>query len=260
LLYEASPRLTIASVEHRLAGGGKTAVDVALDLRRNDVRVVGRALPIAQIISANVFRGILDAALEHILVSTLGASADGLATTSSTLAILEQAVADVIAVEAITSRDEVAGLRVSEDVKARMQRSLGEGVVLIAPGRMVRFEGAERLAWWRIDVRSGEVLAIMDNGLHQTASEMLQMMAGALIGGLLFWGFYGYLMLTAADGALQNAFDAGYVTAQQENRGDCAWVGAYCEPTCGPFSPGRRPCSEVYPGRTFPERGQMYRP
>ena len=167
MAVEASPRLAIASVEHRLVGDGKTAVDVSLDLRRNDVRVVGRDLSSAQIISANVRRGILDAALEHIIVSARGASADDFATISSTQAIIEQAATDGIAVEALTSREEVASLHVSDDVKARMQRSLGEGAVLIAPGRMVRFGGAERLAWWRVDSRSGEVLAIMDSGLHQ---------------------------------------------------------------------------------------------
>jgi len=61
----------------------------------------------------------------------------------------------------------VASLHVSDDVKARMKTSLGEAAILIAPGRMVRFGGAERLAWWRVDSRSGEVLAIMDSGLHQ---------------------------------------------------------------------------------------------
>jgi len=249
-LYEASPRLAIASYEPRLAGDGKTLVGVALDLRRNDVRVVGRDLASAQIISANVLRGILDAALEHVIISTLMPSANGVATTSSTLAIIEQAMADRIDVDALTRRDEVTVLRVSEDVKARMQRSLGEGAVLIAPGRMVRFGGVERLAWWRVDLRSGEVLAIMDSGLHQTASEMFGVMVVSAISAVLYLVVYGGPLFLATDGAIKNAFDAGYVRARQEMRGDCAWVGAYCEPTCGPLSPSRRPCGigEQLPG------------
>jgi hypothetical protein len=179
-LYEASPRLAIASYEPRQAGDGKTVVVASLDLRRNDVRVVGRDLSSAQTISANVRRATLDAALEHIIVSARGASADDFTTISSTQAIIEQAATDGIAVEALTSREEVASLHVSDDVKARMQTSLGEAAILIAPGRMVRFGGAERLAWWRVDSRSGEVLAIMDSGLHQV-EWVLQDLAATLV-------------------------------------------------------------------------------
>lgn len=138
---------------------------------------------------------------------------------------------------------EVTALRVSEDVKARMQRSLGEGALLIAPGRMVRVGGAERLAWWRVDLRSGEVPAILDNGLHQTGVEyapmnILSIYIGSTITLLAFFG----LLLYLDEMRIQQAFEMGTIYNQQEMKGDCAWQPPGCSPTCGYASSGRRPC------------------
>ena len=53
-----------------------------------------------------------------------------------------------------------------------MVRNLSDGVVLLAPRRGRATGPTERLAWWRVDLRSGETLAVMDSGLHQGSAEM----------------------------------------------------------------------------------------
>ena len=50
-------------------------------------------------------------------------------------------------------------------------RETAPPLVAIAPKRPVPVNGVKRSAWWLVDARSGETIAVTDQGLHQTTTE-----------------------------------------------------------------------------------------
>ena len=62
--YEASPRLAIASLEGLSSPVGNDKLVLNLDLRRNDLRAIGRERSPRNLAWANLARGVLDAAVE----------------------------------------------------------------------------------------------------------------------------------------------------------------------------------------------------
>ena len=61
--------------------------------------------------------------------------------------------------------------RLSEDVRKRIEDSLAKGWSVVVPERPLVVEGRARLGWWRIDLRNGETLGVMDTGFHQDTTE-----------------------------------------------------------------------------------------
>src|SRR5947209_16836181 len=60
--------------------------------------------------------------------------------------------------------------RIAEDALARLREDTSAGCVAVAPQRAVALAGTPRLAWWRIDPRTGDTTAVADDGLHPTAT------------------------------------------------------------------------------------------
>jgi transposase-like protein len=61
--------------------------------------------------------------------------------------------------------------RLSEDIRQRIENSLAKGWSVVVPERPLVIEGKTRLGWWRIDLRNGETLGVMDTGFHQDTTE-----------------------------------------------------------------------------------------
>ena len=61
--------------------------------------------------------------------------------------------------------------RLSGDVRKRIEDCLAKGWSVVVPERPLVVEGRARLGWWRIDLRSGETLGVMDTGFHQDTTE-----------------------------------------------------------------------------------------
>ena len=61
--------------------------------------------------------------------------------------------------------------RLSEDLRKRIEDSLAKGWSVVVPERPLVVEGRARLGWWRIDLRNGETLGVMDTGFHQDTTE-----------------------------------------------------------------------------------------
>lgn len=170
LFYAPTPRLVISALE--MVEGGperKVVVRISLDLRRNGLRVVGERVDSTQLIWANVVRGVLDGALEHVVVAPLMKKTTSL--TLSTAAILNKAAGAKIPIAAFTSPEQIQRLPVSAAAKARMLDGLADRAVIIAPARPVTVEGGQHFAWWQTDLASGETLGVGETGLHQGAYE-----------------------------------------------------------------------------------------
>lgn len=166
--YEAAPRLAIvhfvpASGEH----AAENTFEIKIDLRRNDLRPVAANATGPEIIWANVSRGLLDAALEHVMFVDSAATTTNVMNSPSTIALVEHARQVGVEFEVVTSHDVLSQLSLPMDAKSRLLSDFHEPLALIAPAKAIPVGETERTGWWRVDLASGETLAVMDTGLHE---------------------------------------------------------------------------------------------
>lgn len=174
MFYEASPRLTIASLElaPRTNGQGFDA-SFSIDLRRNALRGANTGVPPRAVAWANVIRGLLDSVIEHALTEELPLFRSSAV---STVSIIRNAQEQGIPLKVLTKTSDVDALGVADELKARLRASV-DGALLIAPERPVLIGGTQRLAWWQIDPASGETLGVLDDGLHGAVERNFRAMA-----------------------------------------------------------------------------------
>jgi transglutaminase-like putative cysteine protease len=187
--YASSPRLAIASMEPRLDDKGNVSAVLSLDLRRNDLRAVGKDMNASQLAWANVVRGSLDAVLEDTVLR-LNLDARERMNCLSSVALLERLPEKGKPLEAIATLEEIGTLKISEAIHARMSADAGKGVLLFTPAEAIKIQTADRMAWWRLDLTSGETLGIMDTGLHQSVTEntnVILVLVAACAGSLYTW-------------------------------------------------------------------------
>ena len=180
-LYAAIPRLAIASIEPRLDEQGNVVATVSLDLRRNDLRAVGKDMDPAQLAWANVIRGVLDAVLEDMVVRMNLPSRERV-NSLSTVAMAERAAQGGAELTALASGEDIARIKSPEAIHARMNANAGSGILLVASPSAIKIRETERLGWWRVNMISGDTLGIMDTGLHQSNTENAMVISTLAIG------------------------------------------------------------------------------
>ena len=143
------------------------------DLRRVSQAVVanfdqtatGRAM-------ARAFRGIFDTQFEASLFHLLIPGTSGARRDVSAAALLNQ----------LREPDQLRPLRNADlkkllpraDVRDSALRELAQAAILLGPDRPIDIAGQPRVAWWRIDPRSGATIGVLDTGLHQTSTEVAE--------------------------------------------------------------------------------------
>jgi len=139
------------------------------------------------------------------------------------VAVMTQARQRSIPIRAVTVATRIEDLPVAEDVKAVMRNAFGADVAYVVPSASVTVNGAERLGWWRLDLRTGETLAVLDNGLHFTVGELLLSVA----------------IITAIAAAAVPLYYAliDYVNASIEQWPGCMGLAHWCR-VYGPPPPG----------------------
>jgi hypothetical protein len=164
--YPQSPRVYIAELSTR-AGAPR----LGLDLRRDQARALVTGFRPEQLFYAQVVRGVVDAALERIVIDYFAGSDKEKdlpwASVFSTSLLFERARALNAPTVLLAGESPGPGSDVPEDSRARIQDALGAGYVLLAPKEPVEVAGVPRFAWWQIDPRSGTTIAVTDEGLHQ---------------------------------------------------------------------------------------------
>ena len=168
--YPDAPRVSIAEMS------GGASFRVALDLRRERVRAVAAGGTPETLFAATMLRGVVQGTLERVLLEHLIAETQKLGpaqvATLSTSALFDRAVAERIPILLLPrDRSRLDGT-VPPDVVARLDEAAAAGHLAIAPQRTVSIGGAQRFAWWQVDPRSGETIAVTDEGLHQVTSEV----------------------------------------------------------------------------------------
>jgi hypothetical protein len=164
--YPDTPRLHILELS-----GDAEHVRVSLDIRRDGVRAVGLGVSPEEVFLARVLRGVISGTLERMIVEHLFTAVPGIRPFVSTSGIFERAEAE--RVRALLLPSELAALDrdIAADAVARLRGDASQGYLIVAPQKAVMVGDAPRHAWWRIDQRSGETVAVTDDGLHQTGGE-----------------------------------------------------------------------------------------
>ena len=220
MFYESSPRLAIATFGGADGPDSSVRGGVSLDLRWNALRVVGRGVTPASIISANIARGVLDGAIEDALVA-------GDAGAASAVSLFAGARAKGIGMAAsVPSSASATGW--PGEARARLQVDPSPAVAVVTSNGNFTPGGAFRVAWWRIDTSNGDTVGVLDSGLHGaqaipdtglilTVVGLRNMVMGAVLADL---GFDGHIYRAALLFALEtaghgaNAAQRGWNTAK----------------------------------------------
>ena len=158
LFYEATPRLAIVSLD-------PAASTLAVDLRRNALRVVARGGQGQDIARANLARGVLDGVIEDALAEQALAGVPN-AVPVSAVAILSRARAEGIPIIAGSGRGALAALTVPDVARARLAAVLERPrQVVVAPARAPSVASTPRFAWWQVDGETGDTIGVLDSGL-----------------------------------------------------------------------------------------------
>jgi len=161
------PRLIIASVTSEDIDAGEPATTVELDLRLD--RVLGLPFPGFPAGVARLFqtaRGIQEAALEGSVLERFGGTAPAV----TTPVLMEKALREGVELKVIRSAD-TGDLALPAPVRRMVEAAVKGGDELIIPARAVEISGQPRWGWWQVDADTGEVIGVMDNGLHSALTE-----------------------------------------------------------------------------------------
>ena len=165
LSYPASPRIQVVELS---TAGGKDRI--SLDLRQIRSRVVTIDSRPDTVFFAAVFCGVVEGTLERVLMEYLTARArqDGWEPEMSTSSMFERAAAEHVDAtllhQGVSLPKDVPG-----DVRARLNDAIAAGYLVLSPQRTITVRNEARLAWWQIHPKTGETIAVTDDGLHQTA-------------------------------------------------------------------------------------------
>lgn len=169
--YPDSPRVFI----DEFSAQGKE-VRVAIDLRRDRVRVVAGVPNAPVIFGATVLRGAVEGTLERTLLEYAAAAVPRsleIRPRVSTSLLFEQADARGIPALLVTSAQTPLDPAIPEDAWARLMADVSRGDVALAIQRPIDVAGVLRYAWWRINPRTGETIAVTDDGLHAASTEFV---------------------------------------------------------------------------------------
>jgi hypothetical protein len=176
--YFDSPRVQIAELS---AAANKLAI--GLDLRRDVARTLVTGLPPDLTFATQVWRGVVDGTLERYLIEFLSSSPDGDGNRQlglSTSSLFESARARNTPAVLFMQNGTKPGSALSADTRARIDESIAAGHVLVAPQQPAVIGGAKRYAWWQINPRSGDTIAVADDGRRAaTADVVITTQAGA---------------------------------------------------------------------------------
>ena len=147
---------------------------------------------------ANCVRGVLDGVLEDLPFSTLGHGSAGEGRAAGAVTVMQRAREIGIPFVTLTKGDHLIHVSAPDQAKAQMRSALHADAGPIGPRQAVPIGNRDRLAWWRIDQKTGEAIGMTDAGLHQgvfeTMVETLESMNQ--IQQLLTLGAFAFVLLT----------------------------------------------------------------
>ena len=187
--YYDSPRLTLCQSRLSMAEGeSESTMELGLDLRRNHIRAV--PYPGQNAIGGFLFnmrKGRWDSLLEHeIMDLILETSGQAARFSTSPTAVWLAAQDQGIPIVKLKGTGDIPGrletLAISPEAKARIAQALKSGRAINVPATMVDVDGTPAIGWYEIDMKTGEIVSVSENGGRQEAIEF------GLIAVLVFFG------------------------------------------------------------------------
>ncbi|RLJ16827.1 hypothetical protein DJ031_15245 [bacterium endosymbiont of Escarpia laminata] len=182
LAYYDSPRITLFR-SRTIQDGVDSRLQMELDLRRNHIK----ALPYPgqnafNRFTFNMSKGSWDSKLEHAIVERLLAAQNpDVRIAASPIAVFRAAKAQGIPLAVLTGPADITarleGLEISNEAKARIASALREGRQVNVPETMVDLDGTPAIGWWEIDMKSGEIIAVSEDGGYQSMVEFVLILA-----------------------------------------------------------------------------------
>jgi hypothetical protein len=138
-----------------------------MDLRRTRVRAAVKDGHAEDALFARAYRGVVEGTLERVLLQGLvRPDRTELHTSMGASVIMEGTHAERGTLTLLRGAGARPKVDLDADTQARLREELTAGFLLLTPDRTVTVAGAARYGWWRIDPRTGDVVAVADDGLH----------------------------------------------------------------------------------------------
>ncbi|MEO6063312.1 MAG: FG-GAP-like repeat-containing protein, partial [Thermoflexales bacterium] len=244
--YYAAPRIVSVG---SLTGISATVNSDAftIDLRRTSARAVGRPGQSAEAPYAlQQMKGYLESQYEQDALE----EAAGLPAIS-TARVISQALALGVPLVRIddTLLDELADLSLSDQARARITSAVVAGKEVLVPTEGISISGRLRYAWFESDRLTGEMVGVMENGLHTAAIEYGLLLSGGLKALTAFmlgmavglWSALTPVLVSKLGGDKSQAVATMKVATKSAD----AYAKAFCE---GPNKIVKKACNLAYKG------------
>ncbi len=178
--YPNTPRITIASSVISMSKEvSQTAQLQILDLLHDSVRAIaypGQARGAEQVY--HMTRGVCNTFMETAVGEALTGEES-----KSAANVLEEAQAQGIPLLYVDADrlDVLAQAEISTQAKAFIMDAVQKGYGVLVPERMVEWQGAETIAWWQLNLETGEMVGIGENGTHDFITFATMFLAGFMI-------------------------------------------------------------------------------
>lgn len=160
LPYYSTPRIIITSFE-----GTEDRVDVSLDLRRDFLD--GIPYPRQALGMRETFlygRGVIESILEGKVLELL----TGKQALTTAFLMSEAASRDIpIGMFSMLEKNELEEIDLPPRTRQKIEESLEKGDIVVLPVEGIEYDGEIRWGWWRIDPYGGDMVGVLDTGLHQ---------------------------------------------------------------------------------------------
>lgn len=164
------PMITIAGFSLHLNTKGELNLRASIDLRHDVIRVAHDGPGYSeQAFWENVRHGLVDGAIErHLPMAGNTAAPSSLSQTYDTSATVATAMAKGIDVRAVTGADAAALLKgdLADAGGERLLAEVGDGIAMVGPVQSLPAGGEPRFGIWTVDLRTGQVNALVDSGLR----------------------------------------------------------------------------------------------
>lgn len=204
--YYHSPRITSFEAHLSLDGNAPT-LRLGLDLRRNHVLAVPYPGQSAfDFFAFNLAKGRVDSLLEYLTVEHfLVEDHPEVRRRASPIQVLQAAKTQAVRLGVLRGEQDIPTrlepLPLSPEAKARIADALRSGEVVNVPVEMVQVDGQPSIGWWRIDLRTGELVAAGEEGGNQNLIEFGLILSVIVAGGIF--------VLSVLGGNISTLFTAG---------------------------------------------------
>ncbi len=164
--FVTSPRIIIATSDVGDTGNITMTLDLLVD------HISAYAYPAQSQAVEGAFqamRGYVESSIEGTALSEVTSK-----TARTTYAVFEALKSAANPGIFIAYPDDMTGLaaaNISDLAKARIAAAVAAGKIVIAPNQMVTLGGVSTIGWWEKDPATGEVIGVMQDGLHQAIIE-----------------------------------------------------------------------------------------